>query len=121
MPHHWLLVLHTSREKTQIARTYRLPTVAAIARVLGSSTTVISNTIHGLILPRECARYCDIYKIATTRCAGRCVGLRRPGPRPFGDTALRPAPCLTAGRALPPRLCACYSRAAPAHCPLHPL
>ena len=52
MPHHWLLVLHTSREKTQIARTCRLPTVATIARVLGSSTTVISNTIHGLILPR---------------------------------------------------------------------
>ena len=61
--HHWLLIVFTALDKSNIARVYRHRTIRSIAGVVGETTTVVSNTVHGLILPRGCLRYCDIRKV----------------------------------------------------------
>jgi len=78
--HHWLLVLYTGLDKTRVARTYRFSTIKQIAHAVGSTTTVVSNTVHRLILPRDNLRYCTIRKVDTMpirRCAGRHAGASR--------------------------------------------
>ena len=70
--HHWLLILFTSHDKTQIARVYRFRTISGIASVVNETTTVVSNTVHRLILPRGTLRYCEIRKVmSVTPHAGR--------------------------------------------------
>ena len=61
--HHWLLILYTGFDKSKIARVYRFRTIKEIAQVLDSTTTIVSNTVHKLILPRNNLRLCDIRKV----------------------------------------------------------
>jgi hypothetical protein len=70
--HHWLLVLYTGLDKTRVARTYRFSTIKQIAHAVGSTTTVVSNTVHRLILPRDNLRYCTIRKDGRVLALAAC-------------------------------------------------
>jgi hypothetical protein len=79
--HHWLLVLFTGFDKMHIARVYRFRTIKEIANVLDSTTTIVSNTVHKLILPRHNLKLCEIRKVDDCQiklCADLPLGLLRP-------------------------------------------
>ena len=85
--HHWLLVLFTGFDKMHIARVIidsprtTIIYIKEIANVLDSTTTIVSNTVHKLILPRHNLKLCEIRKVDDCQiklCADLPLGLLRP-------------------------------------------